>query len=168
MRYLITGGAGFIGSHLAEALLREGHTVTILDDLSTGAIRNIDHLKSRPSFHYVIDTIFNHPLVAELVDDCDALFHLAASVGVKLIVESPVRTIETNVKGTEAVLACAHKKKKKVLLASTSEVYGKAVKIPFSEEDDSVLGPTCKGRWSYACSKAIDEFLAPPLCTRRC
>src|SRR5712692_8382683 len=160
MRYLITGGAGFIGSHLAERLLRGGHSVTVIDDLSTGAIHNIEHLKNRPGFRYVIDTIFDRPLLAELIDDCDAVFHLAAAVGVKLIVESPVHTIETNVKGTEAVLDCANKKKKKVLLASTSEVYGKATKIPFSEEDDSVLGPTCKGRWSYACSKAIDEFLA--------
>jgi len=160
MRYLITGGAGFIGSHLAERLLREGHSVTVIDDLSTGAIHNIEHLKNRPGFRYVIDTIFDRPLLAELIDDCDAVFHLAAAVGVKLIVESPVHTIETNVKGTEAVLGCANKKKKKVLLASTSEVYGKANKVPFSEEDDLVLGPTCKGRWSYACSKAIDEFLA--------
>src|SRR5713101_2082326 len=160
MRYLITGGAGFIGSHLAERLLRGGHSVTVIDDLSTGAIHNIEHLKNRPGFRYVIDTIFDRPLLAELIDDCDAVFHLAAAVGVKLIVESPVHTIETNVKGTEAVLGCANKKKKKVLLASTSEVYGKANKVPFSEEDDLVLGPTCKGRWSYACSKAIDEFLA--------
>jgi UDP-glucose 4-epimerase len=160
MQYLITGGAGFIGSHLAERLLQEGHGVTIMDDLSTGFIRNIEPLKGRPGFHYVVDTIFNRPLLAELIDDCDAIFHLAAAVGVKLIVESPVRTIETNVKGTESVLDLANKKKKKVLIASTSEVYGKTSKIPFSEADDSVLGPTCKGRWSYACSKAIDEFLA--------
>ena len=160
MRYLITGGAGFIGSHLAERLLHEGHAVTIIDDLSTGSIRNIEHLKGKAGFRYVIDTILNRPVLAELVDDCDILFHLAAAVGVKLIVESPVRTIETNVKGTEAVLECASKKKKKVLLTSTSEVYGKASKVPFTEDDDLVLGPTVKGRWSYACSKAIDEFLA--------
>jgi UDP-glucose 4-epimerase len=160
MRYLITGGAGFIGSHLAEKLLRKGHNVTIIDDLSTGSIRNIEHLKGKTGFLYVIDTILNRPLLAELVDDCDILFHLAAAVGVKLIVESPVRTIETNIKGTEAVLECANKKKKKVLLTSTSEVYGKANKVPFAEDDDLVLGPTAKGRWSYACSKAIDEFLA--------
>lgn len=160
MRYLITGGAGFIGSHLAEKLLRQGHHVTIIDDLSTGSIRNIEHLKGKAGFRYVIDTILNRPVLAELVDDCDVLFHLAAAVGVKLIVESPVRTIETNVKGTEAVLECANKKKKKVLLTSTSEVYGKAHKLSFAEEDDLVLGPTGKGRWSYACSKAIDEFLA--------
>jgi UDP-glucose 4-epimerase len=160
MRYLITGGAGFIGSHLAERLLREGDSVTVIDDLCTGSIQNIENLKISPNFHYVIDTIFNRSLLAELVDDCDAVFHLAASVGVRLIVESPVRTIETNVRGTEGVLEFAGKKKKKVLVASTSEVYGKATKVPFSEDDDLVMGPTRKGRWSYACSKAIDEFLA--------
>ncbi len=160
MHYLITGGAGFIGSHLAEELLRQGHRVTILDDLSTGSIRNLEHLKGRAGFRYFIDTVLNRPLVAELVDDCDGVFHLAAAVGVRLVVESPVSTIETNVRGTEVVLQCAHKKKKKVLLASTSEVYGKAGKVPFFEEDNLVLGPTTKGRWSYACSKALDEFLA--------
>jgi len=160
MRYLITGGAGFIGSHLAEGLLRQGHDVVILDDLCTGSIHNIEALKHRRGFSYVIDSIFNRPLLAELIDDCDAVFHLAASVGVRLIVQSPVRTIETNVKGTEGVLEFANKKRKKVLIASTSEVYGKSTKIPFSEDDDLVMGPTSKGRWSYACSKAIDEFLA--------
>lgn len=160
MHYLITGGAGFIGSHLAERLLRGGHTVTVIDDLCTGSIHNIEHLKGRREFRYVIDSIFNRPLLAELIDDCDGVFHLAASVGVRLIVESPVRTIETNVKGTEVVLELANKKRKKVLIASTSEVYGKSTKIPFSEEDDLVMGSTFKGRWSYACSKAIDEFLA--------
>jgi UDP-glucose 4-epimerase len=160
MRYLITGGAGFIGSHLAERLLRDGHSVVVIDDLCTGSIQNIEDLKNKPGFSYIIDSIFNRPLLAELIDDCDAVFHLAASVGVRLIVESPVRTIETNVKGTEVVLEFANKKKKQVLIASTSEVYGKSTKIPFSEEDDLVLGATQKGRWSYACSKAIDEFLA--------
>ncbi len=160
MRYLITGGAGFIGSHLAEKLLDEGHSVFAIDDLSTGSIRNIQHLKGRPGFDYVIESIFNRSLLAELIDDCDMVFHLAAAVGVKLIVESPVRTIETNVKGSEGILEFANKKKKKVILASTSEVYGKATKIPFAEDDDLVMGPTVKGRWSYACSKAIDEFLA--------
>jgi UDP-glucose 4-epimerase len=160
LRYLITGGAGFIGSHLAETLLRQGHDVVIIDDLCTGSIHNIEHLKHRRGFKYIVDSIFNRPLLAELVDDCDAVFHLAASVGVRLIVESPVRTIETNVKGTEGVLEFANKKRKKVLVASTSEVYGKSTKIPFSEDDDLVMGPTSKGRWSYACSKAIDEFLA--------
>src|SRR5262245_29459365 len=160
MRYLITGGAGFIGSHLAEKLLHKGHNVTTIDDLSTGSIRNIEHLKGKAGFRYVIDTILNRPLLAELIDDCDIIFHLAAAVGVKLIVESPVRTIETNIKGTETVLEVANKKKKKVILTSTSEVYGKANKTPFAEDDDLVMGPTIKGRWSYACSKAIDEFLA--------
>jgi UDP-glucose 4-epimerase len=160
MRYLITGGAGFIGSHLADRLLREGHTVTAIDDLCTGAIQNIESLKSRRGFSYIIDSIFNRPLLAELIDDHDAIFHLAASVGVRLIVESPVRTIETNVRGTEVVLELANKKKKTVLIASTSEVYGKTNKVPFFEDDDLVMGATFKGRWSYACSKAIDEFLA--------
>ena len=160
MRYLIAGGAGFIGSHLAEKFLHQGHNVTIIDDLSTGSIHNIEHLKGKAGFQHVIDTILNRPLLAELVDDCDTIFHLAAAVGVRLIVEDPVHTIETNVQGTEAVLKCANKKKKKVLLTSTSEVYGKANKVPFAEEDDLVLGPTFKGRWSYACSKAINEFLA--------
>src|SRR5262245_34735329 len=160
MRYLITGGAGFIGSHLAERLIAEDHQVMVIDDLSTGAIRNIQHLKGKPGFDYVIESIFSRSLLAELIDDCDTVFHMGAAVGVKLIVESSVRTIETNVGGTEAVLEFANKKKKKVLVASTSEVYGKASKIPFSEDDDLVMGPTCKGRWSYACSKAIDEFLA--------
>jgi UDP-glucose 4-epimerase len=160
MRYLITGGAGFIGSHLAETLLRQGNEVVIIDDLCTGSIHNIDNLKRKRGFSYIIDSMFNRPLLAELIDDCDAVFHLAASVGVRLIVESPVHTIETNVKGTEGVLEFANKKRKKVLVASTSEVYGKSTKIPFSEDDDLVMGPTFKGRWSYACSKAIDEFLA--------
>jgi UDP-glucose 4-epimerase len=140
--------------------VREGHTVTAIDDLCTGAIQNIEHLKNKRGFIYVIDSIFNRPLLAELIDDSDAVFHLAASVGVRLIVESPVRTIETNVKGTEVVLEFANKKKKRVLVASTSEVYGKTNKVPFSEDDDLVMGPTFKGRWSYACSKALDEFLA--------
>ena len=160
MRYLLTGGAGFIGSHLSEALLKQGHQVTVIDDLSTGSIQNIAHLKERKGFHYVIDTIMNKPLLLELVDGCDVVVHLAAAVGVKLIVESPVHTIELNIKGTELVLECAHKKKKKVMIASTSEVYGKSEKVPFREDGDLVIGPTFKGRWSYACSKAIDEFLA--------
>lgn len=160
MRYLITGGAGFIGSHLAERLLRAGHEVAVIDDLSTGSIQNIEGCKGRRGFHYIVESIFNRPLLAELIDDCDAIFHLAAAVGVRRIVESPVHTIETNVKGTEYVLELANKKKKKVLVTSTSEVYGKSTKIPFNEEDDLVMGGTQKGRWSYACSKAIDEFLA--------
>jgi len=159
MHYLVTGGAGFIGSHLAESLIRKGHRVTVIDDLSTGSISNIQHLKGKSGFRYFVGTIFDQPMLAELVDDCDVVFHLAAAVGVRLIVESPVRTIETNLKGTEEVLECANKKKRKVILASTSEVYGKATKLPFSEEDDLILGPPFRGRWSYACSKAMDEFL---------
>lgn len=160
MHYLITGGAGFVGSHLSDALLEQGHQVTVLDDLSTGSIRNIAHLRDHRNFRYVIDTMLNPPLLAELVDEADAVFHLAAAVGVKLIVESPVRTIETNVRCTELLLSVAAKKKKKVLLTSTSEVYGKNAEIPFHEESDLVMGATTRGRWSYACSKAIDEFLA--------
>ena len=160
MRYLITGRAGFIGSHLAEGLLGRGDHVTVIDDLSTGSIRNIQHLKGDPRFSYVIGSVENAPLTAELVDAADQVFHLAAAVGVKLVVESPVRTIETNVKTTEIVLAAACKKRKKVFVASTSEVYGKSTDVPFREDGDLVLGPTERGRWSYACSKAIDEFLA--------
>lgn len=160
MRILITGGAGFIGSHLADAYLERGDEVFILDDLSTGSIDNIRHLKHHPRFHYTIDSVHKKPLVGELVDECDVVFHLAAAVGVKLIVESPVRTIETNVHGTEVVLAQAAKKKKKVLVASTSEVYGLSTQVPFREDGCLVMGATSNGRWSYACSKAIDEFLA--------
>jgi UDP-glucose 4-epimerase len=157
---LITGGAGFIGSHLSDAYLERGDEVFVIDDLSTGSIDNIQHLKSHPRFHYTIDSVHNQPVVAELVDQCDVIFHLAAAVGVKLIVESPVRTIETNVRGTEVVLNLANKKKKKVLVASTSEVYGLSTEVPFREDGNLVMGATTKGRWSYACSKAIDEFLA--------
>jgi UDP-glucose 4-epimerase len=160
MRSLITGGAGFIGSHLSEALLSRGDEVFVLDDLSTGSVENIRHLKTNPRFHYIFDSIMNKHLLAELVDESDVIFHLAAAVGVRLIVESPVRTIETNVHGTQNVLDAASKKKKLVFAASTSEVYGKSEKIPFHEDDDLVLGPTSKGRWSYAASKALDEFLA--------
>jgi nucleoside-diphosphate-sugar epimerase len=160
MKALITGGAGFVGSHLAEALLARGDTVHILDNLSTGAMDNIGHLKSLDRFHYLIDTVMNERVVAEAIDRVDVVYHLAAAVGVKLIVESPVNTIETNVHGTEMVLKVASKKKKKVLIASTSEVYGKSEEVPFREDADLVLGATTKGRWSYACSKAIDEFLA--------
>ena len=159
MRYLITGGAGFIGSHLAETLLQRGDSVHVLDDLSTGAMDNIAHLRARSGFGYTVDTCSNSRLVAELVDEADVVFHLAAAVGVELIVESPVRTIETNVHTTEIVLAQANKKKKPVFLASTSEVYGKSASLPFREDGDLLLGPTFKGRWSYACSKALDEYL---------
>jgi UDP-glucose 4-epimerase len=160
VRALITGGAGFVGSHLSEALLDEGHQVQILDNLSTGSIDNITHLKGRAGFDYFIDTVNNEPLLAELIDRSDVVFHLAAAVGVKLIVEQPVYTIETNVHGTEVVLKHANKKKKLVVIASTSEVYGKSEAIPFREDADLVLGPTPKHRWAYACSKALDEFLA--------
>jgi UDP-glucose 4-epimerase len=160
VRALITGGAGFIGSHLAEALLRDGHEVSVIDDLSTGSIENISHLKGGRGFHYVVDTVTNEPVLAELIDQSDVVFHLAAAVGVKLIVEEPVRTIETNVHGTEVVLKHANKKKKLVFIASTSEVYGKSADVPFREDADLVMGATAKHRWAYACSKAIDEFLA--------
>src|SRR6202045_3980295 len=159
MRVLITGGAGFIGSHLTEALLSRGDEVLILDDLSTGSSENIRHLKNIPKLNYWIDSVMNKALLAELVDESDLVVHLAAAVGVRLIVESPVRTIETNIKGTELVLEAARKKKKKVFIASTSEVYGKSTHFPFHEDDDLVLGSTDKGRWSYAASKALDEFL---------
>jgi UDP-glucose 4-epimerase len=160
MRVLITGGAGFIGSHLAEALLARGDDVFVLDNLSTGSIVNISHLKDHPKFHYTIDSVTNEPVLAELIDRADVVVHLAAAVGVKLIVESPVHTIETNVHGTEVVLKHANKKKKLVMIASTSEVYGKSATVPFSEDADLVLGPSSKHRWAYACSKLIDEFLA--------
>jgi UDP-glucose 4-epimerase len=160
MKALLTGGAGFIGSHLADALLQAGHHVQVIDDLSTGSMDNIAHLKQRPGFTYTIDTVMNEPLTAELIDHADVVFHLAAAVGVKLIVESPVRTIETNVHGTEVVLKHASKKQKLVVVFSTSEVYGKSVAVPFREDADLVMGPTSKHRWAYACSKAIDEFLA--------
>ncbi len=160
MRVLITGGAGFVGSHLSEALLERGNEVFILDNLSTGSIDNVVHLKANPKFHYTIDSVTNEPVLAELIDRCDIVVHLAAAVGVKLIVEQPVHTIETNVHGTEVVLKVANKKKKLVLIASTSEVYGKSVDVPFREDADLVLGATTKHRWAYACSKMIDEFLA--------
>ena len=160
MRVLITGGAGFIGSHLTDAYIARGDEVFCIDDLSTGSFDNIAHLKANPRYHYTIDSVNNRRLMAELVDQCDVIFHLAAAVGVKLIVESPVRTIETNVHCTEVVLAQAAKKKKKVLVASTSEVYGLSAEVPFREDGNLVMGATTKGRWSYACSKAIDEFLA--------
>lgn len=160
MRYLITGGAGFVGSHLAEKLLERGDAVVLLDNLSTGSMENIRHLKSFEGLQYHLDSIENKQVLAELVDDADVVVHLAAAVGVRLIVESPVRTIETNVNGTQLILEAACKKRKLVLTASTSEVYGKNTQVPFHEEADLVLGPTTKGRWSYAASKALDEFLA--------
>jgi UDP-glucose 4-epimerase len=160
MKILITGGAGFIGSHLAEELLRQGEEVYVIDNLSTGRLENIKHLAANPHFHITIETILEEKTVEELIKKCELIFHLAAAVGVRLIIEKPVDTIETNILGTEIVLKTANKFKRKVILASTSEVYGKNSKVPFRENDDSVYGPTTKSRWSYACSKAIDEFLA--------
>jgi UDP-glucose 4-epimerase len=160
MRALITGGAGFIGSHLAERMLERGDEVMLMDNLSTGSIENIRHLKQYDRMQYFLEPIENRQLLAELVDEADVIFHLAAAVGVRLIVESPVRTIETNVNGTQLVLETACKKRKLIFAASTSEVYGKSTDFPFREEADLVLGPTTKGRWSYAASKALDEFLA--------
>jgi UDP-glucose 4-epimerase len=160
LRFLITGGAGFIGSHLAELLLSRGNEVLLLDDLSTGSMENIRHLKQQERMKYFLDSIENRQLLAELVDEADVVIHLAAAVGVRLIVESPVRTIETNVNGTQLVLNAACKKRKLVFVASTSEVYGKNTQVPFHEDADLVLGPTVKNRWSYAASKALDEFLA--------
>jgi len=157
---LITGGAGFIGSHLTEYLLSLAQEVYIIDDLSTGSISNISHLKAHPRFHYTIDTVMHEPVLAELIDICEVVYHLAAAVGVKLVIKSPTRAIETNLKGTELVLKWAARKRKKVLLASTSEVYGKSNRVPFTETDDLLLGPSYKSRWSYACSKLMDEFLA--------
>lgn len=157
---LITGGAGFIGSHLAEALLGRDERVVILDDLSTGSVENIRHIRSHPRVHCVFESMMNRSLLCELVDQADTIYHLAAAVGVRRIIESPVRTIETNIRGTELVLECAAKKKKPVFIASTSEVYGKNGHAPFRESDDIVLGPSAKSRWSYAVSKLLDEFLA--------
>jgi UDP-glucose 4-epimerase len=159
-RVLITGGAGFIGSHLSEALLERGHQVTIIDDLSTGRFENIAHLTDNPNFHFAIESITNEVVMDRLASECSMIFHLAAAVGVKLIVERPVHTIETNIMGTEAVLRTALRYRAKVMLASTSEVYGKGNTIPFKEDDEVVLGPTSRNRWSYAASKMVDEFLA--------
>ncbi len=160
MKILITGGAGFIGSHLAELLLGLGNEVYIIDDLSTGAIENIQHLKHHPNFSYTIESVTNRRLMTELIDLCDVIYHLAAAVGVRLIIESPVKTIHVNLNSTEIVLRLAAKKRKRVIFASTSEVYGKSDRSPFKETDDLLIGPPSKARWSYACSKAMDEFLA--------
>lgn len=160
MRVLITGGAGFIGSHLADACIARGDEVLVIDDLSTGSLENIEQIANHPRFHCTVDSVRNEAVLGKLVDACDVIFHLAAAVGVKLIVESPVRTIETNVRGTEVVLAAAGRQRKRVLIASTSEVYGLSEQVPFREDGNLVMGATTKGRWSYACSKAIDEFLA--------
>ena len=160
MKALITGGCGFIGSHLAEALLAQGDEVTVVDDLSTGRFENVAHLAARPDFHFAIETIGNEAVMDRLVSECDVIYHLAAAVGVDLIVQNPVRVIETNIKGCEIVLRIAARYRKKVLLASSSEVYGKSEDIPFREDADGILGATSRSRWSYACSKAMDEFLA--------
>ena len=160
MRALITGGAGFIGSHLAKELIRKGHRVTVLDDLSTGSDANLCNLKHHPQFTFIVESIMNQGLVHDLVDDCDIVFHLAAAVGVRLVVQSPVHTLHTNVRGTEVVLEAAARNKRRVIITSTSEVYGKSNKVPFHEDDNLVIGPPVCGRWSYACSKAMDEFLA--------
>jgi UDP-glucose 4-epimerase len=158
-RFLITGGAGFIGSHLTEALLARGHTVTIIDNLSTGRLENIEHLVSNPRFAFAIDSIDNEMVLDRLASEADTIVHLAAAVGVDLVVQSPVHTITTNIGGTEAVLRAARRYRAKTLLASTSEVYGKGIRIPFQEDDDVLLGPTFRARWSYAASKMVDEFL---------
>jgi UDP-glucose 4-epimerase len=160
MRALITGGCGFIGSHLAEALLAAGDRVTVVDDLSTGRFENIEHLVGRPGFQFAIDSITNETVMDRLVSECDIIYHLAAAVGVELIVNDPIHVIETNIQGCDTVLRIGARYRKKVMLASTSEIYGKGDRVPFQEEDDRVLGPTTRSRWSYACSKAMDEFLA--------
>ena len=159
MNILITGGAGFIGSHLSQYLLEHGHSVQIIDDLSTGSLKNIEHLVSNPRFHFATETILNKTVMGRLVSECDIIFHLAAAVGVRLIIDRPVHTIETNIMGTEIVLRAAQRYRKKVFIASSSEIYGKSNSDTLREDDDCVLGPTTKSRWSYACSKAIDEFL---------
>jgi UDP-glucose 4-epimerase len=159
MRILVTGGAGFIGSHLCERLLKDGYEVDVIDDLSTGKIENLRNSMTNPHFSFINDSVLNEKMMYTLIDKCEMVYHLAAAVGVQLIVDEPVRTIETNIRGTEVVLEIAKKYGKKILLASTSEVYGKNGNIPFKEEDDCLLGSTTFSRWSYACSKAIDEFL---------
>lgn len=160
MKILITGGAGFIGSHLAERLLKDGHKVEIIDNLSTGRLENIETFKDHPKFHYTIGSILNRELLEKLIDGVDQIYHLAAAVGVKYIIENPLLSLKTNIVGTDNVLELANKHKAKVLITSTSEIYGKSEKIPFAEHDDRLLGSTHISRWGYSCSKAIDEFMA--------
>jgi len=164
MRALITGGCGFIGSHLAEALLARGDHVTVVDDLSTGRFENVRHLVGQPGFQFAIESILNETVMDRLVSECDIIYHLAAAVGVELVVREPIRVIETNMKGAETIFRVAARYRKKVMLASTSEIYGKGAKVPFGEEDDRILGPTTRSRWSYSCSKAMDEFLGLAYC----
>jgi UDP-glucose 4-epimerase len=159
MKYLVTGGAGFIGSHLCEYLLSQGHSVCLIDDLSTGAVANIAKIRGHRNLAYIFSSVLDRGVLAESIDSADVIVHLAASVGVRVVVESPVRTIENNVMGSEIVLRLAARKNKRVIITSTSEVYGKSNKVPFCEDDDIVIGPSTRGRWSYACSKALDEFL---------
>jgi len=160
LRALITGGAGFIGSHLADVLIQQGHTVTIIDDLSTGRMENFAHLRAMPQFSFAVETIMNEAVMDRLVSECDIIYHLAAAVGVELIVSRPVEVIERCVLGTDVVLRVANRYRKKVVITSTSEIYGKNTQVPFSEDADRILGPTTRSRWSYSCAKAIDEFLA--------
>ena len=160
MNVLITGGAGFIGSHLCEALLGQGHRLRVIDDLSTGRYENIRHLEENGSFELIIDTILNRSLVETMIKSVDIVFHLASAVGVRLIIEQPVKTIETIVEGTNVILSLARRYRKPVIITSSSEAYGKGSKVPFSEQDDIILGPTTKRRWAYAAAKIIDEFLA--------
>ena len=160
MKYLITGGCGFIGSHLAERLIADGHDVTVLDDLSTGMLANVVNIERHPRFRVQIGSICDARLVSELVQECDVIFHLASAVGVRLIMDKPIETIETIVTGTQVVLKCANRYGKPTLLTSTSEVYGKSTSVPFMEDGDRLEGPTTKHRWAYACAKALDEFLA--------
>lgn len=160
MKILITGGAGFVGSHLADKLIGEGHEITVIDDLSTGRYSNIAHLEDRDGFRLIIDTVLNQPLMEELIRETDRVYHMASAVGVRLIMEQPVKTIETIFHGTDVVLGNCSRYRKRVLVPSTSEVYGKGVTVPFKEEDDLLTGATDKHRWAYACAKTLDEFLA--------
>ena len=159
MKILITGGAGFIGSHLADKLVAEGDDVTVIDDLSTGSFANIEHLKQKKNFHFAIETILNEEVIDRLVSECDLIYHLAAAVGVSLVVDDPIRAMETNVQGTLTILKAANRYKKKVVITSTSETYGKGVNDSFTEDDDRLMGPIINNRWNYACSKSLDEFL---------